>query len=75
MSTQRPVDDVLQEHRDSLMALPGVVGTAVGLCDGTPCVRVFFTDSSAAGSSGIPTELEGHPVRAEVSGPYRPREP
>ena len=54
-------------------ALPGVVGTAIGLCDGTPCIRVFLADSSDAARRRIPAQLEGYPVRAEVTGPIRPR--
>ncbi len=60
-------------HSDSLMALPSVVGTAVGLCDGAPCIRVYLADSSAAVRRRIPTQLEGYPVSAEVTGPIRPR--
>jgi hypothetical protein len=57
------------------MALPGVVGTAVGLCDGAACIRVFLTDSSAAARARIPAQLEGYPVKVEVTGPIRPRRP
>jgi hypothetical protein len=53
------------------MALPGVVGTAIGLCDGAPCIRVFLADSSAV--AGVPDRLEGYPVKAEVTGRIRPR--
>ena len=69
----RPIDEVLALHTDSLMALPGVVGTAIGVCDGAPCIRVFLADSSAAVRKRIPERLEGHPVRAEVTGIVRPR--
>src|SRR5438093_6421978 len=44
----------------SLMALPGVVGTAVGLCDGVACIRVFLADSSAAARGSIPARSEEH---------------
>ncbi len=57
------------------MALPGVVGTAVGLCDGVPCIRVFLADSSAAARGRIPAQLEGYPVKIEVTGPIQPRRP
>src|SRR5947199_228503 len=46
--TSRTIEAVLAAHTDSLMALPGVVGTAIGLCDGAPCIRVFLADSGAA---------------------------
>jgi len=71
----KTIREVLATHTDSLMALPGVVGTAVGLCDGVPCIRVFLVDSSAAARARIPAQLEGYPVRVEVTGPIRPRRP
>lgn len=64
---------MLAAHTDSLMALRGVVGTAIGRCDGAPCIRVFLADSRAAARGAIPSQLEGYPVRVEVTGPIRPR--
>lgn len=71
--TSKTIEAVLAAHGDSLRALPGVVGTAIGLCDGTPCIRVFLADSSDAARRRIPAQLEGYLVRAEVTGPIRPR--
>jgi hypothetical protein len=68
----RTIEQVLATHTDSLMSLPGVVGTAIGLCDGAPCVRVFVSDSSVASRRQIPNRLEGYLVRVEVSGLLRP---
>lgn len=70
----KTIEEVLATHSDSLLALPGVVGTAIGLCDGAPCIRVFLGDSSDAVRRRIPSRLEGYAVRAEVTGPIRPRE-
>lgn len=69
----RSINEVLAAHVDSLMALPGVVGTAIGLCDGERCIKVLLADSSAATKSRIPPRLEGYRVVAEVTGPVRPR--
>ena len=41
------IEQVLQVHTSGLMAISGVVGTAQGLCDWEPCIRVFVVDSSA----------------------------
>jgi hypothetical protein len=71
----RAIERVLEEHNDSLTTRPGVVGTAIGLCDGAPCIRVFFADSASAREAAIPARLEGYPVRVEVTGPVRPRDP
>lgn len=71
----RTIEETLAAHVDALMAVPGVVGTGIGLCDGAPCIRVFFADSASAARAAVPRQLEGHPVRAEVTGPIRPRTP
>ena len=71
--SSKTIDEVLASHTDSLMALPGVVGTAIGLCDGVPCIRVFLADSTTAARRKIPARLEGYRVNAEVTGPIRAR--
>lgn len=71
--TSRSIQDVLAEHTDSLMAIPGVVGTAVGRCDSAPCIRVFLREPSAAARRAIPEDLEGYPVKLEVTGEFEPR--
>ena len=69
----RTIDDVLAAHTDSLMALPGVVGTAIALCDGERCIKVFVADSDPDTKGRIPPRLEGYRVVVEVSGTIRPR--
>ena len=69
----RSIDEVLAAHNDSLMALPGVVGTAIGLCEGERCIKVMVADSNVATKSRIPPRLEGYRVVVEVTGTIRPR--
>jgi len=69
----RSIDDVLAAHNETLLALPGVVGTAIGVSDGVACIRVLLADSSAATRQEIPEILDGYPVRAEFTGPIRAR--
>jgi len=71
--TARSIDDVLAAHTDSLMALPGVVGTAVGLCDGQRCIKVLLADSNPDTKRRIPSRLEGYLVAVEVTGTITPR--
>lgn len=68
----KSIDEVLAAHSDSLMALPGVVGTAVGLCDGARCIKVFLADSNPDTQRRIPARLEGYRVVTEVTGTIRP---
>lgn len=69
----RSIDQVLAAHNDSLMALPGVVGSAVGLCDGERCIKVYLADSNPDTRRRIPSHLEGYRVAVEVTGTIRPR--
>lgn len=68
----RTIEEVLETHTGSLMAVPGVVGTAIGLCDSVPCIRVFLAESSDVARKAIPERLGGYPVRVEVSGRFTP---
>lgn len=69
----RSIDEVLAAHTDSLMALPGVVGTAIGLCEGERCIKVLLADSNPGTQSKIPNRLEGYRVVVEVTGTIGPR--
>jgi hypothetical protein len=68
----RSISEVLAAHADSLMALPGVVGTAIGLCGGERCITVLLADSNPETKRRIPDRLEGFRVRVEVTGAIRP---
>jgi hypothetical protein len=62
------VMQVQNRHTGPLMAIPGVVGTATGLnAAGQPVVKVFL---ERRGIGGIPANLEGVPVAAEVTGRF-----
>ena len=69
----KSIDQVLAAHSDSLMALPGVVGTAIGLYEGERCIKVLLTDSGGNTKDRIPSRLEGYRVVIEVIGTIRPR--
>jgi len=71
----RTIEQVLAAHTDSLMALPGVVGTAIAQCDegGGRCIKVLLADSAVATRSRIPPRLEGYRVVVEVTGSIRSR--
>jgi len=68
----RSIDAVLAAHTDSLMALPGVVGTAIAVCDGERCIKVMLVDSNPETKARVPLRLEGYRVVVEVTGTIRP---
>jgi len=68
-----PIQDVLAAHRDALMAIPEVVGAAIGRYGATLCIRVFVVAASEAVHHAIPDTLDGYPVHLEVSGGFPAR--
>lgn len=69
----RDINAVMDDHVKELMAIPGVVGVAVGaLDDGTPYIMVLVVEETSEIIQKVPTVLEGHPVRIVVSGEIRP---
>ncbi len=58
----------------SVMALPGVVGTAVGLCSGEPCIKVYLSASDVDLLRRIPDTYQGFKVETEVTGQFRSRD-
>jgi osmoprotectant transport system permease protein len=72
--TDTTIEAAQRELTDSLMANPVVVGTAIGLCDGKPCIEVFLAAEDAALRRGIPGTFRGFPVRVRVTGQLRPRD-
>lgn len=72
MST-KTIEAALKEHTGELMALSGVVGTAQGLCDGQPCIKVFVVRAKPALARKIQAILAGYPVVVEETGKMRPR--
>ena len=72
--TRKDINHVLRDHDQELMAIPGVVGVAVGLMpdDKTLCLKVLVIKETEDLKERIPKTLEGYPVMIEESGVIRP---
>lgn len=68
----RKIKEVLRAHTGELMSLPGVVGTAQGLCADRPCIKVYVIKKNAELGQRIPDTIEGYPVTIEETGEFRP---
>ena len=66
------IEDALKQHTDQLLSVPGVIGTAIGECAGTPCIKVFTAKKSTELLNKIPATLEGYSVVVDETGPIRP---
>jgi len=67
----RTVEQVLKDHTNELMSLPGVVGTAQSLADGKPCIKVYVLKKTSEPERKIPDILEGYPVVVQETGEIR----
>lgn len=67
----KTIEAVLKHHTDRLMALPGVVGTAIGECKGKPCIKVLVVEETPELLKLIPSTLEGFLVIIEETGEIR----
>lgn len=67
----KKIEEVLKEHTPELMSTPGVVGTAQGLCEGQPCIKVFAVEKTWNLERKIPHTLEGYPVMIQETGKFR----
>jgi hypothetical protein len=69
------IDDairVMNAHVDELMAIPGVVGVAVGaLDDGKPCIKVLVAKKVPRHDSLVPKTIEGYTIVIEETGEIR----
>lgn len=67
------IEEAVRHLTARVMSIPGVVGIAVGLCDGRPCVKVFLARKDPVILERIPAVVEGYPVSVEESGEFRAR--
>lgn len=67
------IKTVQERHTPRLMAIEGVVGTAIGqLDDGRDCILVFVVQDSGEIRARIPATLDGYPVKVQVTGEIVP---
>ncbi len=69
----KTIQQVQEEHTDDWMAIPGVVGTAIGQCEGKPCILVFTAANTERVRQKIPLTVEGYPVVVEYTGAIHAR--
>ncbi len=62
-----------EELTKTVMALPGVTGTAVGLCGDAVCIKVYLTSPDQTVVDRIPESFKGFKVDVEVIGEIRAR--
>ena len=67
----KTIEQVQQEHTKAWMAMPGVVGTAIGQSKGKPCILVLTASNTEQIRKQIPATVESYPVVVQYVGEIR----
>jgi hypothetical protein len=68
---EKTIEQVQEEHTNEWLAIPGVVGTAIGQCEGKPCILILTASNTEQVRRKIPATLEDHPVVVRFVGEVR----
>jgi hypothetical protein len=71
----KSIAEVLDDHVDQLMSIPGVSGVGIGDCSGRPCIKVFVVEKTPGVTGQIPARLNGYEVAIEETGEFRAPRP
>lgn len=61
-------DQVLEQNQDRLLAIPGVEGVGIGGSEDSPVIVVMVRHGGSEMRKKLPSQLEGYPVKMEVTG-------
>jgi len=65
------IEQVQQKYQDKIMAIPGVVGIAIGAVDSQKVIKVLVVKKTEKLLKKIPDNLEGYSVLIEETGEIR----
>lgn len=66
----KTIEQVLRENTDKWMAISGVEGTAIGLLEGKPCIKIFTSSKIIQLRERIPSLIEGYSIIIEETGQF-----
>ncbi|NOY88686.1 MAG: hypothetical protein GXO93_04740 [FCB group bacterium] len=59
---KRTIEEILEDNKEFLMTIDGVIGVAIGLCQEQKCIKVQIERDDQSLRNKIPQEIEGFPV-------------
>jgi hypothetical protein len=68
--TEEQANALKRRYSPRLLRLPGVSGVGVERADGGYTVTVYLSAADDATLRRLPADLEGHPYRRVVTGPF-----
>ncbi len=69
--SEKTIEEVLKEHTDEWMSIPGVVGTAIGEFEGKACIKMYLVEKSEELEKKFPASLEGYLILLEETGEFK----
>jgi hypothetical protein len=69
--SKKTIEQVQEEHTVQWMAIDGVEGTAIGLFESKPCIKVFVSVPADQIQAKIPSTVEDYQVIIEETGTFR----
>lgn len=73
MNQKLPIEEVKKLSEDRLMALPGVIGVAIGTTEDRlqHVIKVYVDQRTSDLEKQIPNQIEGYPVEIEIRKGFR----
>lgn len=65
------IEEAQEELTPQVMALPGVVGIAIGECEGKPCIKVLVVKKTNELMGKVPSTFKGYKVAVDEVGEIR----
>lgn len=69
--TYETIEEAHAALTERLIDRPGIAGTAIGACNGNPCLKVYVVRREDPALSDVPVTFGGFLVDVEVSGEFR----
>ena len=69
--SRRTIQQVQQKYTDAWMAIPGVVGTAIGRRGNQPCILILTETDAERITEALPSMVQGYPIVIEHTGNIR----
>lgn len=64
----KKIADILQKHRATWMAIPGVSGVGQSIHDGRDCIKIYL---SQAVDEDLPRQVDGFEIVSEIVGDFK----
>ena len=70
---KKPIEQVIKDNKEMLLAIPGVQGYYQGqLEDGSDCIVIMIDSLTEKNKGKLPDSLDGYPVKTEEGGRIKP---